>query len=154
MEKFFSLKLFTVELSVLKAIESTLSATARSLFLKQLAEFNHVQRLEGNKEICFYKNKFLHLKPSVLSSDLLFPRSQGEFKLGVVSLSNNKSGGKVTATLWIVTGKLFSIRFNKTPDNLSGGCTIDNIKLLNDPMVAKPFRSRTFLRSCPMTFLR
>jgi hypothetical protein len=134
---FPSLKLSATDRAVFHSIGHMLTPNAKSLFEKQMAQYNKVQRSDDHREVCLYKTRPFHLKPLSIDSDVLFPKSQGEFKLGNVTLKDNKNGDKVLAIVWVVSGRVFSITFNKSPKALAEDFSVDSVKLLNDPMEFK-----------------
>jgi len=120
-------KLSPVESQVLRAVSAELSPTAREVFNKQIDLVNLVQRHADGKEVNLYVMR--RGKP-VYEEQFLFPLRR-EVQLANVEML----GGR--AEVWLVEGWVFSILFDKPPKRiLEQGVKIEQVRLLDDPMVA------------------
>lgn len=124
-------KLSSLESQVLDAVSAELSPSGREVFNKQLKLVNLIQRHGDGKEVNLYVMR--RGKPFI-EKRLLFPL-MSEAQLATVEFLAIEGKKTFKADVWLANGRVFSIEFNKPPQEiLEQGASVANVKLLRDPM--------------------
>lgn len=122
---------YKYEEQILNSIEEKLNGKAKEIFRKQINSYNSVQRFWDCKEVNLYNKQYFKI---VIDESIRFPIMMDEVKLAKVTLLTNKNL-KINVEVWVVTGHIFSLRFNKSPKTLKNDpYRIEKVELLVDPM--------------------
>jgi hypothetical protein len=123
---------------IVSQVEARLEPTTAERLRKQIDVVNRVQRLTEGKEVNLYQIR--EGKPS-FNDDLRFSDKRMEARLATVTVKNPNNKEKLKADVWTVTGRVFSINFNKPPKPFFAAIGLSNIpsdavevKILYDPM--------------------
>lgn len=134
-------RLNEIEMLVVKAVGSCLSSEGCDLLMRQVSAVNMVQRMWASKEVNLYC-----LRHGKLTWDLstIFPDQRAEVLLAKVAISRPGIRSKLHAKVFVVTGHLFSLMFDKSPSAFTKGLSSKDLQalvcvptLLADPMVGR-----------------
>ena len=101
-------KLSALESLILQSTRDRLSSVVASLWDKQIATINKVQRLPEGVEVNFYRKKTGH--PS-FDSQIAFANDAEELLVATVKITVPEISDQLTARVWSVRGFLFSIEY-------------------------------------------
>ena len=134
--------LYSFEACVIEAIRSRLDPEAATRLQAQIDSINKVQRLTDGKEVDLYR--VAHGKPS-FDDSLRFPQGEEEALLGTVHLTHPGNPVTLKAEAWLVSGRLFSLVFDKPPKQFFAGYALDAVRpgvkdvtVWMDPMRGRP----------------
>jgi hypothetical protein len=117
MKRLLHLPLFnTCEMCAIDAVNAHLSTEARDILEKQIGAINYVQRHSNGKEANLYRMRWG--KPH-FNDKLRFPYSCEEESLANVTIVNEQQSRTIRSELILIYGRLFSIIFNYSPNDLS-----------------------------------
>ncbi len=106
-------QLLPFEQVTLDAVQERLSSESAAILKAQRAHINKVQRHSGGKEVNLYHMSWGR---ACFKSSLKFRNYADELLIGkVVLVRTDASTRALTAEVWLVNGRLFSITFNHLP---------------------------------------
>ncbi|MGV3771806.1 MAG: hypothetical protein ACO1QB_02825 [Verrucomicrobiales bacterium] len=119
-------KFSALERQALTAVSAELSKTAREVFIRQVNQINLIQRDAKGMEANLYVTR--RQKPHY-DEQILFPLRRD------VQLANLEMF-EASAEVWMVNGRIFSIKFDKPPEKIQElSSKIEKVSILHDPMV-------------------
>jgi hypothetical protein len=123
---------YPFELCIFEKLKSLLGKEGGLILQKQIDVINKVQRFAKGKEVNLYQMKW---GKSAFDDTLCFPNKEAEVLLATASLSG-ESKETIKLKVWLVKGRIFSLTFNKSPENLSitSSSQILDMKIVNNPM--------------------
>jgi hypothetical protein len=135
-------ELYKFELELLEAIRIRLSPDSQATFQAQIDSINRVYRLTKGREVNLYAMKFGRVQ---FDDKLRFVGTRNEVLLANAILTGSKNGKSMKTEFWLVEGRLFSIVFEKSPQEFFGTrdlrevyARISNVRILLDPSLPQP----------------
>jgi hypothetical protein len=117
--------LYGFESDVIQSIKASLAPGAASQLQRQVDSINKVQRLTQGKEVNLY-----HMNRGRVAFDdrLRFPGLQSEALLATARLVHPDRAATVKVDAWLANGRLFSLIFDKPPQQFFVGHSMDSIR--------------------------
>jgi len=121
-----------IETQVLSAVAEQLPPNARKRFLSHVEAVNKVQRHTQDREVNLY-----HIEAGKARFDdaLRFPVKLPVVRLATVWLQGSSDNSALRAEVWLATGHVFSVTFDRPPtEQTHGRAGIEKVRIWLDPM--------------------
>jgi hypothetical protein len=127
-------KLKPWESIVLECLINGLDEESGQILRKQIKSSNKIQRFSKGKNVSLYRLRWG--KPA-FDDSLRFNFDVGALIMATVDLHNELTGEKIKTEFWLVSGRLFSIEFNRPPKSLTkgkGNVVASGLRIILNPM--------------------
>jgi hypothetical protein len=114
-------KFYPFERRILEEVICRLGTQNGLLLQRQIDIINKIQRLRGGKEVNLYQMRY---GKAVFDDNLRFPNAPDEVLLACVNLRLPNDPMKLKVKVWMVQGRLFSLEYNKPPNQFFAGISL------------------------------